>query len=257
MSVTKIITYNVNGIRAATEKGFMHWVKEINPDMICLQEIKALEEQIDIQGFQELGYESYIFSAKKKGYSGVAIMSKIKPTQVVYGCQIPSSDEEGRVITAHFHNFTLMSVYAPSGTTGDIRQDFKMVWLDDFFRYISDFKKKHPHLIICGDFNICHKEIDIHNPVSNKNSSGFLPEEREWVTKFLATGFLDALRVVNTSPHQYTWWSFRANSREKNLGWRIDYHFVTENMKEQIKTVSILPHVKHSDHCPVLLEIIS
>lgn len=251
----KIITYNVNGIRAAINKGFIDWLKASNPDMICLQEIKAEEHQIDKAIFEDMGYHVYWFPAEKKGYSGVAILTKVKPNNIDFGCGLPDYDREGRVLRTDFDTFSLMSVYMPSGSSGDERQGFKMQWLDDFYGYSDELKKSIPNLIISGDYNICHQPIDIHNPKSNANSSGFLPEERAWVTKFLANGFVDTFRHFNAEPHQYTWWSYRAGARGKNLGWRIDYHCATESMTDRLVRSAILPEAKHSDHCPVLLEI--
>lgn len=251
----KIISYNVNGIRAAIGKGWLEWLKSTDPDIICLQEIKATPEQIGVIEFETMGYHHYWYPAQKKGYSGVAILSKIKPTHVEYGCGIKEYDEEGRVLRADFGDVSVMSVYMPSGSSGDERQAFKMKWCDDFQQYINKLKKKHPKLIISGDYNICHKPIDIHNPVSNAKSSGFLPEEREWIDGFMKSGFVDSFRHFNPEPHQYTWWSYRTNSRAKNLGWRIDYHLVTDNLRQQLKRAIILPEAKHSDHCPILLEV--
>ncbi len=251
----KIITYNVNGIRSAISKGFAEWIKAANPDVLCLQEIKATVDQIPVELFEELGYYHYWFPAQKKGYSGVAILSKKEPKNIHFGCGIDKYDTEGRIIRADFDTSSVMSVYMPSGTTGDERQAFKMQWLQDFRIYISDLRNTHQNLIISGDFNICHKPIDIHNPVSNKNSSGFLPEEREWVDLFISDGFIDTFREFNPNPHEYTWWSFRANARTKNLGWRIDYNMATETLRPHLKTSKILPEAKHSDHCPVLLDI--
>lgn len=202
-----------------------------------------------------MGYHVYLHTAEKKGYSGVAILSRVKPLHVEYGCGNTLYDREGRILRIDLKKFSVMSVYIPSGSSGEDRQAFKMDFLDFFISYIEALKKSHPRLIISGDFNICHKPIDIHNPVSNKNSSGFLPEEREWVTKFLDTGFTDTFRFFNSDPDHYTWWSFRANARAKNLGWRIDYHMVTENLDLKLNHASIYPDVIHSDHCPILLEI--
>jgi exodeoxyribonuclease III len=251
----KILTYNVNGIRSAISKGFVDWLKATNADMICLQEVKAEIHQIDKAIFEELGYELYWFSAEKKGYSGVAIFTKVTPKNVVYGCGMELYDREGRVIRTDFENFSLMSVYMPSGSSGDVRQDFKMQWLSDFESYIKDLTMSVPNLIISGDYNICHQPIDIHNPKANVNSSGFLPEERAWIGSFLDNGFIDTFRHFNPEPHHYTWWSFRAGARTKNLGWRIDYHCATESMRERLVRSAILSEAKHSDHCPVLLEI--
>ncbi len=251
----KIITYNVNGIRSAMSKGFVEWLKGTNADMICLQEVKAEEHQIEKALFEDLGYEIYWHSAEKKGYSGVAILTKHTPKNVDYGCGLPIYDREGRVLRTDFEDFSLMSVYMPSGSSGEERQGFKMQWLTDFHEYVHELKKTIPNLIISGDYNICHQPIDIHNPKSNANSSGFLPEEREWVGQFLGNGFIDTFRHFNQEPHHYSWWSYRAGARDKNLGWRIDYHLATEPMRERLVRSVILPEAKHSDHCPVLLEI--
>jgi exodeoxyribonuclease-3 len=251
----KIITYNVNGIRAAVSKGFLEWLKATDPDIVCLQEIKANVEQIPIMEFEMLGYNHYWYSAQKKGYSGVAILSKQKPDNVVFGCGIKAYDYEGRVIRADYGDVSVLSVYHPSGSSGEDRQAFKMQWLADFQKFANDLRTKRPNLIICGDYNICHKAIDIHNPKSNANTSGFLPEEREWFDNFVGHGYVDTFREFNVEPHQYSWWSYRANSRAKNLGWRIDYNMVTENLKSKLKRSVILPNAMHSDHCPVLIEI--
>jgi exodeoxyribonuclease III len=256
MCAMKIVSYNVNGIRSALSKGLDQWLRhEMPADIICLQEVKAEEHQIDTSIFKDLGYEVYWMPAVKKGYSGVAILTKQTPKQVAYGCGISTYDDEGRIIRADFEDFSVMSVYMPSGSSGEDRQAFKMKWLDDFYGYSQDLRKEIPRLVVSGDYNICHKPIDIHNPVSNKNSSGFLPEEREWVSKFIDSGFVDTFREVNSQPHQYSWWSYRFNSRQKNLGWRIDYHMVTENLKNRIQHAAIFPDVVHSDHCPIVLDL--
>jgi exodeoxyribonuclease-3 len=251
----RIISYNLNGIRSAISKGWLDWLKSANPDVICLQELKANSDQIDHSPLLELGYHLYWHSAQKKGYSGVAVFSKIKPDHVEYGCGIKKYDDEGRVLRVDFGDFSVMSVYMPSGSSGEERQAFKMKWLEEFHDYILDLKKKRKKLIICGDYNICPQPIDIHNPKSNATTSGFLPEERAWVDQFLKSGFIDTFRYFNKEPHQYTWWSFRANSRAKNLGWRIDYNLATQNLKDKLRRVAILAEARHSDHCPVLLEI--
>lgn len=251
----RIISYNVNGIRSALNKGFREWVEAAQPDVLCLQEVKACEDNIDPKLFTDLGYKMYWHSAVKKGYSGVAIFSKVEPKNVQIGCGLEQYDNEGRVLRVDFEHFSVLNVYMPSGSSGDIRQDFKMQWLEDFNHYISQLKTQVPGLVICGDYNICHQPIDIHNPKSNAKSSGFLPEERDWFGKFLATGFTDTFRHFNQEPHNYTWWSYRAGARGKNLGWRIDYALATENLKDRLKRAAILPEAKHSDHCPVLVEI--
>ncbi len=253
--MTKIISYNLNGIRAAMTKGLVDWLKGSAPDIFCIQELKAESTQFDVKLFEDLGYHCYWHSAQKKGYSGVAILTKQKPEHVEIGCGIPEIDYEGRIIRTDFKDFSVMSTYFPSGTSGDERQGFKYEFLDKFYNYIEELKKKIPNLIICGDVNICHKEIDIHNPVSNKNTTGFLPEERAWVTKFLESGFIDSFREFNPEPHQYTWWSYRFNSRGQNKGWRIDYQFAAQPLQKNLKRAAILPEAHHSDHCPTLLEI--
>lgn len=250
----KIISYNVNGIRAATTKGLMEWLKAADPDVLCLQEIKAMPEQIDHELVMETGYKGYYHSAQKKGYSGVAILTKQQPDHVEIGCGIDYIDFEGRIIRADYGDLSIMSVYVPSGTN-PLRQDFKMQFLADFQKYINELKKVRPNLIIVGDYNICHKPIDIHDPIRNANSSGFLPEEREWVSGFIESGFTDTFRHFNSQPDNYSWWSYRANARNNNKGWRIDYQMSSLPLKEKLKRAAILPEAKHSDHCPILLEI--
>lgn len=251
----RIITYNVNGIRAAMTKGFIDWLTASDPDVLCLQEIKATTDQINVTEFENLGYHHFWYPAQKKGYSGVAILSKHKPNHVEYGCGIEAYDFEGRIIRADFDAFSVMSVYHPSGSSGDDRQAFKMQWLSDFQQYINGLKSKIPNLVLSGDYNICHKAIDIHNPVSNAKTSGFLPEEREWMENFIQSGFIDSFRYFNQNPHQYSWWSYRAGSRGKNLGWRIDYNLVEKSLEKNLSRSVILSEAMHSDHCPVLLEL--
>ncbi|MBR4804188.1 MAG: exodeoxyribonuclease III [Bacteroidales bacterium] len=251
----KIATYNVNGVRAAMGKGLAEWIEATSPDVLCLQETKAQPDQIPVFEFSTLGYETYAFSAQKKGYSGVAILTKRHPDKVVEGIDNPLYDSEGRFLRADYGDLSVISVYHPSGTSGDERQDFKMQWLSYFQNYINELKKERPNLVICGDFNICHRPIDIHDPVRNATSSGFLPEEREWVSQFIDSGFIDTFRFFNDSPHQYTWWSFRANARANNKGWRIDYIMASEPLKDKLLRSVILPDAKHSDHCPMMTEI--
>lgn len=251
----KILTYNVNGIRAAVKKGFLDWLDSSKADIVCIQETKAQPDQVPVEELEKLGYQVYSFSAQKKGYSGVSIFTKIKPDHVEFGMGIQAYDNEGRFIRADFGDLSVVSVYHPSGTTGEERQAFKMQWLTDFQQYVLDLRKTRSQLILSGDYNICHKPIDIHDPVGNKNSSGFLPEEREWMSGFLGHGFIDGFRHFNSDPHHYTWWSYRVRARDRNLGWRIDYHMVTKNLVQQLNRCVILPQAVHSDHCPVLLEI--
>jgi len=238
-------------------KNWLGWLQAANPDVICLQEIKAHPDQLaDLYLLEQLGYEHYWYPAQKKGYSGTAILTRIKPTKVEYGCGHCDYDFEGRMIRVDFENgVSVMSTYFPSGSSGDVRQEFKYRFLEDFQSYIDGLKQEHPKLVISGDYNICHKPIDIHNPKSNANSSGFLPEEREWFENFVNSGFIDSFRYFNQDPHHYTWWSFRAGARKKNLGWRIDYNMVSEELKPHLKRAQILCEAVHSDHCPVLLEL--
>jgi len=249
-----LITYNVNGIRAAMKKGFAEWLKNEQFDFVCIQETKAQPEQIDSAVFKYLGYHYHWYSAIKKGYSGVGILSKQKPDFVERGIGIDEFDHEGRVIRADFGDISILSTYFPSGSSGDIRQAVKMRFLDAYYDFLQKLKQTRPKLIVCGDYNICHKPIDIHDPVSNKDSSGFLPEERQWMDRFFESGFIDSFRVFHSEAHQYSWWSFRANARANNKGWRIDYNSVSKPMKNQLLDAAILPEVKHSDHCPVLLK---
>ena len=250
----KIISYNVNGIRAAISKGLLDWIKATDADILCIQETKAQPDQVPLFDIEALGYRSYWYSAEKKGYSGVAILSRQEPDHVAYGMGIEKYDREGRFLRADFGDISVVSVYHPSGSSGDERQAFKMEWLADFQDYIETLKKERPKLILSGDYNICHKPIDIHDPIRNATSSGFLPEEREWMSGFLDSGFIDTFRLFNKEPQQYTWWSYRANARAKNLGWRIDYHMASLPLENTLKRAVILPDAHHSDHCPIVLE---
>ncbi|WP_428223712.1 exodeoxyribonuclease III [Flavobacterium sp.] len=251
----KIISYNVNGIRAAITKGFLEWLQAANPDVICLQEIKATQDQVPVMDIQLAGYPfQYYFPAEKKGYSGVAVFCKNEPKNVVYGTGIEHMDKEGRNLRVDFEDVSVMSLYLPSGTNSD-RLDHKFMYMDDFHDYVDQLKKEVPNLIICGDYNICHEAIDIHDPIRNVKTSGFLPEERAWLDKFIKSGFMDSFRHFNTDPHHYSWWSYRANARNNNKGWRIDYCLVHEPLKSRMQRAYILPDAKHSDHCPVVVEI--
>ena len=252
----RIISYNVNGIRSAINKGFLDWLKTDPADVICIQETKAQQENVDHAPFNDIGYTNYWFSAQKKGYSGVAIFTKIKPDHVEYGNDHAVSNDEGRILQMDFGEIRLINAYFPSGTSGDERQAFKYIWLNEFYVYLDKLKRKNPKLVLCGDYNIAHKEIDIHDPKGNKKSSGFLPDERAWMDKFFASGWIDAFRNFHPEPHRYSWWSQRFPTvRLNNKGWRIDYINVTENIKSKVLSAEILPDVKHSDHCPVFLEI--
>ena len=250
----KILSYNINGIRAALRKNLLEWLKDYNPDIVCFQEIKANEDQFDKSKFTDLGYHSYWFSAQKKGYSGVGIITKMKPLNVEYGTGIDYMDFEGRNLRIDFKNFSVMSLYLPSGTNIN-RLAFKFQYMDDFKAYINNLTSNVPNLIIGGDFNICHKAIDIHDPIRNAKVSGFLPEERDWIDNFINDGFVDSFRIFNNKPHKYSWWSYRANSRNNNKGWRIDYLLAAEKLKKNILQSYILDDVVHSDHCPIGLNL--
>lgn len=251
----KICTYNLNGIRAAMNKGLMNWIQETHFDVYCFQETKAQPDQIDTAAFEALGYKHYWYSAEKKGYSGVGIICKKEPDHVEYGYGIGAHDFEGRMIRIDYGDVSIASIYYPSGSSGEERQAFKMVFLDEMYEYLEQLKKTRTKLILCGDYNICHKEIDIHDPKGNKDSSGFLPEERAWMDKFFAAGYIDSFRMINPNPHQYTWWSYRAGARGKNKGWRIDYIALSENLKNTIQDAGIMPLAMHSDHCPSYVDI--
>jgi len=250
----KLISYNLNGIRAAVKKGLDEWVKKTKYDIYCFQETKAQENQVDLSWAEKLKYKSYWFSAEKKGYSGVLILSKKEPKKISYGMGKKKFDSEGRSILLDYEDFSVLNVYFPSGSSGDHRQEMKIAFLKVFLPYVKKLLKEKPNLIICGDYNIAHTEIDIHNPKSNKKSSGFLPEERDWLSKFFKAGFIDTFRFFNKDPHHYSWWSFRANARANNKGWRIDYISASQAMEKRLKKASIMPEVKHSDHCPTYLE---
>jgi len=252
----KIISYNINGIRAAIQKDFLHWTNATQADLICLQEVKANNDQVDLSVFEKLGYEIFWHPAQRKGYSGVALLSKLKPLHVEYGCGITKFDDEGRVLRADYKDFSVLTTYMPSGSSSEERQGFKLEWLNCFTDYAKNLQKIIPNLIINGDFNVCHQPIDIHNPIANKNSPGFTPQERAWFSEFLQLGFTDSFRHFNKDPHHYSWWSYRAGARRKNLGWRIDYQLTSNTLEKKIKRCVHLPEAYHSDHCPVLLEIV-
>ncbi len=249
----QIISYNLNGIRAATKKGFIDWLSQNPADIICVQEIKANKEDADVGAIEALGYHTFWFSAQKKGYSGVAVFTKIVPDKVIYGNGFAESDAEGRVIQLHFGDITLINAYFPSGTSGSERQTYKYQWLNEFEHFLQQLRKERPNIIITGDYNIAHTPIDIHDPKGNKNSSGFLPEERTWMTNFLESGYVDTFRHLHPETlGAYSWWSQRFPSvRLQNKGWRIDYICVSDTLATQIKHAFILPDVKHSDHCPI------
>lgn len=246
----RILSYNVNGIRAAMKKGLVAWLRTEMPDVLCLQETKAQPEQIDEDAFKELGYHCYWFSAEKKGYSGVGILSLEKPLHIQVGTGIPYMDNEGRNLRVDFQDFSVMSLYLPSGTS-DHRLSLKFQYMDDFHAYIKELREQVPNLIICGDYNICHRAIDIHDPVRNRKVSGFLPEECAWLDGFINDDFIDTFRYFHQEPDEYSWWSYRANARARNKGWRIDYCMATKKLAPHLSGAEILQDIVHSDHCPV------
>lgn len=251
----RIISYNVNGIRSAMNKGFADWAKSSKADIICIQEIKAKEDQIDTDALKNAGYESYWFPAEKPGYSGVGFLTKIKPDNIITGSGMKEYDDEGRAIRMDIGDFTLVNWYFPSGTSGEIRQSVKMKFLDEVLVWMNALKSERKKLILVGDYNIAHTEMDIHNPKGNKKTSGFLPEEREWLTKWFSSGIHDSFRYLNPEKIEYSWWSARFNARAQNKGWRIDYQSVTDPILPLIKDCKQLMEVVHSDHCPVQLDV--
>ncbi len=252
----RVMTYNVNGIRAAIRKGFLDWLDTGPADLLCLQEIKAQTEDLDLSLFEDRGYRFHGYSAQKKGYSGVAMLSRIPLDEIHYGSGYLQSDGEGRVIRARIGPVQVVNAYFPSGTSGDIRQAYKYQWLDEFQNYVDRLKEENPYIVVCGDFNIAHKEWDLHSPKTNKKTSGFLPEERAWMDRFLESGFVDSFRVFHQGSGHYTWWTARfPRIREENKGWRLDYVQVSQDLAFALQAAGILPEVKHSDHCPAYADI--
>ncbi|MDQ8039501.1 MAG: exodeoxyribonuclease III [Rickettsiella sp.] len=250
----RIITLNLNGIRSAARKGFFTWVQTQEADVICLQETKAQEEQVR-ETIQLPGYQAYFFDAEKKGYSGVAIYSRKKPDKVIAGLGWESADKEGRYIQLSFPKLTVASLYMPSGTTGEVRQTIKFQFLENYQAILKKQRRHKREYIICGDWNIAHKPIDLKNWRANQKHSGFLPEERAWLdTVFESLGYVDAFREINTLPDQYTWWSNRGRAWDKNVGWRIDYQVVTPGLRDKIKSTEIYKEQRFSDHAPLLIE---
>jgi len=256
MNTIRLLSWNVNGIRAIHKKGFIDWALKENPDILCLQETKAHPEQLPKELVNIDSYESYFSHSKiKKGYSGVAVYSKLNPYDVKYGFGISKFDEEGRTLILDYGDFILFNIYFPNGKMSDERLQYKMDFYEAFLEYADALVKQGRKLIICGDVNTAHKEIDLARPKENEKTSGFLPIERKWIDKFLSHGFIDTFRMFNNQPGNYTWWDMQTRARERNVGWRIDYFFISENFKSNLVNAFILPDVMGSDHCPVGIEI--
>ncbi|HXK52314.1 MAG TPA: exodeoxyribonuclease III [Caldisericia bacterium] len=251
----RIFSWNVNGIRAVIKKGFFQWIDKENPDIVCLQETKIHSDQITPEIQHKQGYHSYFFSAQRKGYSGVAVYSKLPPQEVHYGFGLPIFDEEGRVLHLQFPDFHLVNVYFPNGKRDDTRLQYKYDFYSSLLDYLRPFLQKKEKMIVCGDYNTAHQEIDLARPKENKNISGFLPEERKWLDRYLAEGFIDTFRSLHPNKVQYSWWSHFARARERNIGWRIDYHFASLALQKKLKKAEIHDSVQGSDHCPIMLEI--
>lgn len=255
MKKIKLISWNVNGIRAVLKKGFLEWFKETNPDILCIQETKAWEEQLPDELKNVPGYHSFFCQGVKKGYSGTAIYTKEKPLSVQRGFGIEKFDSEGRILIAEFSEFVLFNIYYPNGKQSQERLDYKMGFYEAFQNYANDLKTKGKKLVICGDVNTAHKEIDLARPKENSKVSGFLPEERAWIDRFVADGYIDTLRMFKSEGEVYTWWDQVTRARERNVGWRIDYFYVTENLKDNVTNAFTLPDVMGSDHCPIGIEL--
>ena len=251
----KLYSWNVNGIRSVSQKGFLEWLKDSNADVCAVQEIKATPDQLDLFLLNPHGYHSYWAPAKKPGYSGVAIYSKKEPLDIKIGIGISEFDDEGRIITADYGDFVLINTYFPNSQREHERLPYKLSFCDSILKFCNSYVSKGKNIVLCGDYNIAHQEIDLKNPKSNMNNAGFLPEERAWMTHFLSKGYVDAFRHFEKGPGHYTWWSYRPGVRQKNIGWRLDYHTVNQSFIDRVKSATLLPQVKGSDHCPIELVI--
>ena len=251
----KLISWNVNGIRAAYKKGILNWFSIEQPDILCIQETKAMKEQLPDDLINVNGYNSFFSSAEKKGYSGTATYTNVQPAKVANGIGIKKFDSEGRFLITEFDEFVLFNIYFPNGKARAERLQYKMDFYEAFLKHLKKLLKQGKKIVICGDVNTAHKEIDLARPKPNEKVSGFLPEERAWIDKLLEVGFVDTLRVYNQKPEQYTWWDMMTRARDRNVGWRIDYFFISDNLKDNLKNAFILPEVMGSDHCPVGIEL--
>jgi exodeoxyribonuclease-3 len=255
MPPLKLACWNVNGIRSIAKKGFFDWLAAEKPDVVGLQETKIDGEKLTEELTCPKGYTSYWSHAERKGYSGVAIYTRHKPISVAEGLGIPRFDTEGRVLTADFGDFLLLNIYYPNGKASEERLTYKLDFYEAFLKHVNKLKKQGKKLIICGDFNTAHKAIDLARPKDNENVSGFLPVERQWMDRFVASGYIDTFRAFNEEPHNYTWWHLVTRARERNVGWRIDYFFASQNLEKQLVGAGIQPNVKGSDHCPVFVQL--
>ena len=252
----KLVSWNVNGIRSVQKKGFLKWFEGESPDVVCVQEIKATEDQLEEEILHPHGYHSYWHSAQKPGYSGVATFSKKEPLSVKIGIGVDEIDAEGRVLTTEFPQFMLVNTYFPNSQREHTRLDYKLRFCDQILKYCNKLRKSGKNIVLCGDYNIAHREIDLKNPKTNQDNAGFLPEERAWMDQFLAAGYVDVFREkVADEPYHYTWWSYRPGVRAKNIGWRIDYHCVNEEFSDRVRDSAHQPKVQGSDHCPIILEV--
>ena len=251
----RLLSWNVNGIRAAQRKGFVDWVSQIGPDILCIQETKASPEQLSEELTAMPGYHVYFSSAERKGYSGVATYSNVKPQDVAHGLGIEKFDNEGRILRMDYADFTLFNIYFPNGKNSEERLDYKMEFYDAFLEHLGQLKSQGRNVVICGDVNTAHKEIDLARPKPNEKISGFLPVERAWMDQWVSHGYVDTLRMFNQEPGQYSWWDARGGGRSKNVGWRIDYFFVSESMKDKVTGAFIMPDVMGSDHCPIGIDL--
>lgn len=250
-----ILSWNVNGIRAVAKKGFLDWLQKTSPDILCLQETKCHPDQLDAQLLAPAGYTSYWSAAEKKGYSGVAVYAKQPPVSVSDRLGKKEFDREGRTLILDFGDLILFNIYFPNGSSGNVRVPYKMAFYEHFLKVVERHKKKGRKVIICGDVNTAHTEIDLARPKENVQNTGFLPEERAWVSKFISKGFVDTFRVFHKDGGHYTWWDYFTGARARDVGWRIDYFFVTENLRSRLTSAFILKTVMGSDHCPVGIEL--
>ncbi|MBN1211323.1 MAG: exodeoxyribonuclease III [candidate division Zixibacteria bacterium] len=255
MKRIKMLSWNVNGLRAIHKKGFLEWLAKTSPDILCLQETKAHPEQLPPELIAVDGYHTYYVSAERKGYSGVALYTREKTNRIKSGLSIERFDIEGRTLIAEYDKFILFNIYYPNGKASKERLQYKLDYYEAFLEYVVKLKKKRKNIVICGDVNTAHKAIDLARPKENEKVSGFLPEERAWMDRFFEHGFIDTFRLFNDQPEQYTWWDMKSRARDRNVGWRIDYFFVNEALEKNVKKAFILPEVPGSDHCPIGLEI--